>query len=133
METIEEAARAIIRQAIENECIWAGDQDADDLDGHDPAALKAEMERVFACMTAALDSETVAEGFATLMEATDELECIANLLANYLKPDGTPRDNWPAPELRRRIAAIEANVRAAHLDIQLEIGRIDRREIEDAG
>ena len=133
MTTIGETARAIVAQAVENECIWAGDQDAEDLGGHDPAALRAEMEHVFDCMTAALDSETVAEGFATLMKATDELEKIANLLANYVKPDGKPRDFWRAPELRRRLVAIEADVRAAHLDIQLEIGRIDRREIEDAG
>ena len=133
MTTIRETARAMIAQAVENECIWAGDQDAGDLGGHDPAALRAEMEHAFDCMTAALDSETVAAGFATLMKATDELEKIANLLANYVKPDGKPRDCWRAPELHRRIAAVEADVRAAHLDIQLEIGRIDRREIEDPG
>ena len=91
------------------------------------------MEHVFDCITAALDSETVAEGFAMLMKATDELETIANLLANCVKPDGKPPEYWRAPELQRRIVAVEANVRAAHLDIRLEIGRIDRREIEDAG
>ena len=91
------------------------------------------MEHAFACMTAALDSETVAEGFETLMQATDELESVANLLATYVKPDGKPRACWRAPELQRRLVAIEANVRAAHLGIQLEIGRIDRREFEDAG
>ena len=133
MTTIGETARAMIAQAVENECIWAGDQDADDLGGHDPAALRAEMEHVFDCMTAALDSETVAAGFATLMKATDELEEIANLLANHAKPDGKPRDCRLAPELQSRIVAVETDVRAAHLDIQLAIGRIDRREIEDTG
>jgi len=133
MTTIGETARAMVAQAVENECIWAGDQDAEDLGGHDPAALRAEMEHVFDCMTAALDSETVTEGFATLMKATDELEEIANLLANCVKPDGKPRDCWRAPELQSRITAVEADIRAAHLDIQLAIGRIDRREIEDAG
>ena len=133
MTTIRETARAIVAQAVENECIRVGDRDADDLDGHDPAALRAEMEHAFDCMTAALDSGTVAEGFATLMKATDELEEIANLLADCAKPGGKPRDCCPAPELRSRIAAVEADVRAAHLDIQLAIRRIDRREIEDPG
>ena len=49
------------------------------------------------------------------------------------EPDGKPRDCWRAPELRRRIIAVETDVRAVHLEIQLAIGRIDRREIEDAG
>ena len=133
MTTLAETARAVIAQAIENECIWVGDRDAEELGGHDPAALKAEMEHIADCMTAALDSETVAAGFTALMKATDELEEIANLLANAVKPDGMPRDCRRAPELQRRIVAVEASVRAAHLDIQLEIGRIDRREIEDSG
>ena len=114
---IHQEASAIIMQAVSNECDWAGCQSAEDLSGHNPSAVKAEMEHIKDCMDAALWGEEVAERFDELMEATDELERIAAELRRV-----------GFAGLCKRIAAVEANVRAAHTNIQAAIGRIDTRE-----
>ena len=114
---IHQEASAIIMQAVSNECDWAGCQSAEDLSGHEPSAVKAEMEHIKDCMDAALWGEEVAERFDELLKATDELERIAAALHQ----EG-------AIVASRRVSRVEANVRAAHTNIQAAIGRIDTRE-----
>ena len=83
MQTVAIMALGIVQQAIENEAGWIANQDAEDIDGHDPGALRAEIERQGRLLEAAvMDSGEDRAMRAAAPDMAEALEVAERALAS---------------------------------------------------